>query len=135
MYFSARDQYGSAPGNRLDTYSSDGGTTLDRPFRVQHTLDSVPVVEGSVLQLQGRDAPLLFSAPSVPTARRAMSLWSSTNAGHTFAKLLTLSDHPAAYSDLAQLGHDTVGLLYETGVKGAYETIEFRRVRVPEGVS
>ncbi|MFD5797978.1 exo-alpha-sialidase [Streptomyces diastatochromogenes] len=136
VYFSARDQYGSAPGSRLDTYSSDGGATLDRPYRVQHTLDAVPVVEGSVLQLQGTDAPLLFSAPSVPTARRAMALWSSTDAGHTFTKLLTISGHrPAAYSDLAQLGHDTVGLLYETGVKGAYETIEFRRVRVPWGVS
>ncbi|MGW2747912.1 sialidase family protein [Streptomyces sp. NPDC001450] len=131
VYFSARDQHGSAPGNRLDTYSDDGGETVERPFAVQRTLNDVPVVEGSVLQLRGGTAPLLFSAPSVPTARRAMALWSSTDAGRTFTKALTLSSRWAAYSDLVQLDDDTVGVLYETGVAGAYETIEFRRVRLP----
>ncbi|AOR34447.1 alpha-sialidase [Streptomyces fodineus] len=128
LYFNARDQYGSAPGNRLDTYSSDGGTRLDRPYAVQPTLNDVPVVQGSVLQLSGPHAPLLFSAPSVPTARRALALWSSTNAGRTFTRLLTLSDRPAAYSDLVQLGHATVGVLYETGTTQAYDTLEFRRL-------
>ncbi|MET7284648.1 sialidase family protein [Streptomyces sp. NPDC005573] len=130
LYFSSRDQNGSAPGNRLDTYSSDGGATLDRPYAVQPALDDVPVVQGSVLQLRGHRAPLLFSGPSVPTARRAPALWASTDAGRTFTRLLTLSERPAAYSDLVQLGHGTVGVLHETGTAGAYEGIEFRRVRV-----
>ncbi|MFF8727457.1 exo-alpha-sialidase [Streptomyces sp. NPDC015171] len=130
VYFSARDQNGRAPGNRLDAYSSDGGRTLDRPYTVQPALHAVPVVQGSVLQLRLPGAPLLFSAPSVPTARRALALWSSADAGRTFTRLGTLTDHRAAYSDLVQLAHDTVGVLFETGVHGPYEALEFRRVRL-----
>ncbi|MFE1307731.1 exo-alpha-sialidase [Streptomyces sp. NPDC058755] len=130
LYISSRDQNGSGgPGHRLDTYSGDGGGSLVRPFAVQRTLNDVPVVEGSVLQLH--KGPLLFSAPSVPTARRAMALWSSTNDGRTFTRLRTLSDRPAAYSDLVQLGRDRVGLLYETGAKAPYERIEFQRLWLP----
>jgi sialidase-1 len=132
LYFSARDQNGTSPGHRLDTYSGDGGESVDHPYAVQSTLDDVPVVQGSVLQLTGRGAPLLFSGPSVPTARRAMAIWRSEDDGHTFTKALTLSPQPAAYSDLVQVDRDTVGLLYETGVSGSYETIEFRRVPVSD---
>ncbi|MEU9389457.1 sialidase family protein [Streptomyces sp. NPDC048324] len=128
LYFSARDQNGTSPGNRLDAYSADGGRTLDRPYAVQPTLDDVPVVQGSVLQLSGAQAPLLFSGPSVPTARRAMTVWRSTDAGATFTRALTLSQRPAAYSDLVPVDRGTVGLLYETGAAGPYETIEFRRL-------
>ncbi|MEU1459296.1 sialidase family protein [Streptomyces sp. NPDC005727] len=128
LYFSSRDQNGSSPGNRLDAWSSDAGETLDAPYAVQSTLNDVPVVQGSVLQLPDPEVPLLFSAPSVPAARRAMALWHSTDGGRTFARALTLSDRPAAYSDLVPVDADTVGLLYETGTKGPYETIEFRRL-------
>jgi sialidase-1 len=130
LYVSARDQNGRVPGNRLDTYSGDGGRTLDRPYAAQPTLNEVPVVEGSVLQLSGAGAPLLFSGPSVPDARRAMALWSSRDAGRTFTRVLTLSDRPAAYSDLVQLGDGTAGILYETGATGPYDTLEFRRLRL-----
>ncbi|MFF9805834.1 exo-alpha-sialidase [Streptomyces coeruleorubidus] len=128
VYFNARDQHGTSTGNRLDSHSGDGGESLDRPYTVQPTLNDVPVVQGSVLQLPGRGAPLLFSGPSVPTARRAMAVWRSTDGGATFTKALTLSEQPAAYSDLVPLGRKTVGILYETGVRGTYETIEFRRL-------
>ncbi|MFJ6831719.1 exo-alpha-sialidase [Streptomyces sp. NPDC091209] len=128
LYFTSRDQNGTSPGNRLDSYSSDGGETLDRPFAVQPTLDDVPVVQGSVLQLAGRFAPLLFSGPSVPTVRQSMAVWRSTTGGATFEKATTLSTQRAAYSDLVQLGASRVGILYETGVTGPYESIEFRRL-------
>ncbi|WP_369236939.1 exo-alpha-sialidase [Streptomyces sp. R21] len=132
LYFSARDQNGVGSGNRLDTYSSDGGQSLDRPYLAQSTLNDVPVVQGSVLQLRGPGAPLLFSGPSVPTVRQAMAVWGSTDGGATFAKLVTLSQQRAAYSDLVPLGGPGrgVGLLYETGTAGPYETIEFRRLEV-----
>ncbi|MEU6199264.1 sialidase family protein [Streptomyces sp. NPDC047061] len=131
LYFNARDQNGLSPGNRLEAWSSDGGETLDAAYTVQPTLARVPVVEGSVLQLQGAEAPLLFSAPSVPTARKAMALWTSTDQGITFGRLRTLSALKAAYSDLVQVDRSTVGVLYETGTKTAYDTIEFRRVAAP----
>ncbi|MFJ9627974.1 exo-alpha-sialidase [Streptomyces sp. NPDC101175] len=128
LYFSSRDQLGTSAGNRLDTYSGDGGETLDRPYAVQHTLDDVPVVEGSVLQLPGAGAPLLFSAPSVPNVRQSMAIWRSTDGGRGFTKSLTLSQQRAGYSDLVPVDGGTVGVLYETGTRSAYDTIEFRRV-------
>ncbi|MEW2395921.1 sialidase family protein [Streptomyces sp. NPDC046862] len=130
LYFSSRDQNGTSAGNRLDSYSSDGGATLDRPYTVQPTLNDVPVVQGSVLQL--KDGPLLFSGPSVPTARQSMAIWRSGDGGATFTKASTVSTQRAAYSDLVRLGGARVGLLYETGVAETYERIEFRRVGVAE---
>jgi sialidase-1 len=130
LYFTSRDQNGTSAGNRLDAYSSDGAETLDRPYAIQPTLNDVPVVQASVLQLAGPSAPLLFSGPSVPTARQSMAIWRSTDAGGSFTKATTLSSQRAAYSDLVQLGASRVGLLYETGATGTYDTIEFRRVPV-----
>ncbi|MET7455340.1 sialidase family protein [Streptomyces sp. NPDC005574] len=132
LYFSARDQAGSSPGNRLDSYSSDGARSLDRPYAAQPTLDDVPVVQGSVLHLDRLGGLLLFSGPSVPTARREMALWRSVDGGATFTKAVTLSRQRAAYSDLVRVGRGTVGVLYETGDTGTYDTIEFRRVDVTE---
>ncbi|RBM06891.1 exo-alpha-sialidase [Streptomyces sp. PT12] len=128
LYFNVRDQNGTSAGNRLDSHSSDGGETLDREFAVQPTLSDVPVVQATVLQLEGRHAPLLFAGPSVPTRRAALAVWRSDDAGQTFARVETLSEQPAAYSDLVQIDRRTVGVLYETGVTGPYETIEFRRL-------
>ncbi|MFI9610753.1 exo-alpha-sialidase [Streptomyces sp. NPDC052023] len=128
LYFSARDQHGTSAGHRLDSRSTDGGRTLDRPYAVQPTLSDVPIVQASVLQPGGPRAPLFFSGPSVPTARQAMAVWRSTDAGATFTKALTLSRQPAAYSDLVQVATGTLGVLYETGVRGTYERIEFRLI-------
>ncbi|RFU85145.1 exo-alpha-sialidase [Streptomyces triticagri] len=132
LYFSARDQNGSSAGNRLDTYSLDGGESIARGYEVQASLNDNPVVQGSVLQVAGRGGPLLFSGPSVPTAREAMAIWSSADAGASFAKAVSLSAQPAAYSDLVQPDRRTVGLLFETGVDGPYESIEFHRVAVAD---
>ncbi|NBE57072.1 sialidase family protein, partial [Streptomyces boluensis] len=132
LYFSARDQNGVSVGNRLDSYSSDGAESLDRPYQVQATLSEVPVVQASVLQLAGPRGGLLFSGPSVPTARQAMAVWRSDDSGRTFRKVLAVSELRAAYSDLVQVDRGAVGLLYETGVSGPYERIEFRRLAVEE---
>ncbi|WP_155053749.1 sialidase family protein [Streptomyces blattellae] len=128
IYFNSRDQNGTSTGNRLDSRSSSGARKLDRPYGVQHTLGDVPVVEASVLQAQS--GPLLFSGPSVPTARRSMAIWRSDDAGKTFRKVRTLDGRRAAYSDLVQVNRNTVGILYETGTRSTYETIEFRRIPV-----
>ncbi|MFD7445610.1 exo-alpha-sialidase [Streptomyces sp. NPDC059909] len=128
MYFNARDQLGTSAGNRLDTYSSDGASTQDRAYEVQPALDDVPMVQGSVLQTAGERGRLLFSGPSVPTERASMAIWSSADAGRSFVKALTVSARKAGYSDLVQSDAETVGILYETGVAGPYESIEFRRM-------
>ncbi|WP_412080064.1 sialidase family protein [Streptomyces sp. SJL17-1] len=128
LYFSARDQFGTSPGNRADAVASRGGEHLVRPFAPQPDLDRVPVVQGSVLYTGGPGGALLFSAPSIPTARAEPALWSSEDGGRTFTKRLTVSRNKAAYSDLVQLDEATIGLLHETGTRSAYETVEFRRI-------
>lgn len=137
LYFTCRDQNGSAAGNRADARSVDGGETLVKPYAPQPTLDRVPVVQGSVLAV---DDLLLFAAPSDPGARRALALWRSVDAGRTFQQVLTVSERPAAYSDLVLLpdggeagdGGASVGVLYETGEAGPYESIALHRVPLAE---
>ncbi|MCX2183836.1 glycoside hydrolase [Streptomyces sp. SKN60] len=132
LYFSTRDQLGDAPGQRADSRSADGGASLEHPYAPQPALAVVPVVQGSLLYVPGpgpgRPGLLLFSAPSVPDRRAAEALWTSADGGRTFTRALTLSPRPAAYSDLVRVDAETVGVLYETGVRGPYESIAFRRV-------
>jgi len=127
VYFNTRDQNGTAPGNRAAAYSLDGGRTLQTPFQMQPALVG-PVVEGSVLQAYGSGAPLLYSGPADPAKRAVMTVRASRDGGATWQPVLTLSQLPAAYSDLVQVDARTVGVLYETGTAGANETITFRRV-------
>ncbi|MET9950071.1 sialidase family protein [Streptomyces sp. NPDC006339] len=128
LHISARDQHGTGPGHRVASRSRDGGATLDRPFAPQPGLAGVPVVQGSLLYLPGPPGLLVLSAPSVPTARAVPALWTSTDGGRTTVRALTLSYRPAAYSDLVRVDGRTLGVLHETGVRGPYETITFRRV-------
>ncbi|MEV5974189.1 sialidase family protein [Streptomyces sp. NPDC051921] len=132
LCFNARDQHGTAPGNRAGSRSGDGGETLDGPYAPRPSLDGVPVVQGSLLAVEETVSRprglLLFSGPSVPTARAAAALWTSTDGGRTFAPAVTLSRRPAAYSDLVGVDARTIGVLYETGTRTPYESVVFRRV-------
>lgn len=129
VYFNTRNDSPS-PGNRADAHSHDGGLTLAKPFRPQAGLPA-PVCEGSVLQLRDPDV-LLFSAPADPAARALMTIRASTDGGTTWRPVHTVDGLPAAYSDLVRIDAGTVGLLYETGDFGPYETITFRRVPVTQ---
>jgi sialidase-1 len=130
LYFNTREHNGTAPGNRADAYSSDGGATLDAPFAPQDTIVG-PVVEASVMQVRG-SGPLLYSGPADPNARAAMTIRVSHDRGVTFADPYPISGLPAAYSDLVQLDSDTVGLLYETGAAMSFGTITFRRIALDD---
>lgn len=127
IYFNTRDQNGSAPGNRADAYSSDGGTTLTEPYAPQEMIVG-PVVEGSVLQATGRHASLMYSGPADPNTRADMTIRISHDGGRTWPDAVPISDLPAAYSDLVQLNDRTIGLLYETGSETSSDTITFRRL-------
>lgn len=124
LYFNSRNQ--GAAGNRVDAYSTDGGETLAAPYALQPGL-VIPKVQASVLQTVRPDL-LLFSGPSDPASRKALAIRASSDGGRTWRQTLVVSPAPAAYSDLVQLTGSTVGLLYETGVSGTYETITFRQL-------
>ncbi|SFE76829.1 sialidase-1 [Streptomyces mirabilis] len=127
VYFNTRNDSPS-PGNRADAHSADGGRTLVKPFRPQAGLVT-PVVQGSLLQLRDPDL-LLYSGPADPAARALMTVRASADGGTTWRPAYTVDGLPAAYSDLVRVDGATVGLLYETGDFGPYETITFRRIPV-----
>jgi sialidase-1 len=127
VYFNTRNDSPS-PGNRADAHSLDGGRTLVKPFRPQAGLVT-PVVQGSLLQLRDPDL-LLYSGPADPEFRALMTVRASADGGTTWRPVHTVDGLPAAYSDLVRVDTTTVGLLYETGDFGAYETITFRRLPV-----
>ncbi|TDD46253.1 exo-alpha-sialidase [Nonomuraea terrae] len=129
LYLNTRTD-STAPGTRADAYSADGGETLELPFRPQAGLVG-PVVEGSVLWCASPDV-LLFSGPAAPDARALMTVRASDDHGVTWRVAHTVSGLPAAYSDLVRLDAGTVGLLFETGDFGPYESIAFRRVPIAE---
>ncbi|MDK1343745.1 sialidase family protein [Streptomyces sp. 378] len=129
VYFNTRNDSPS-PGTRADAHSADGGQTLVKPFRPQAGLVA-PVCQAAVLQL-GEPDLLLYSGPADPGFRALMTIRASTDGGTTWRPAYTVDGLPAAYSDLVRIDADTVGLLYETGDFGAYETITFRRVPVTE---
>jgi sialidase-1 len=124
LYFNSRNQGTAA--SRVDAISTDGGESLAAQYSPQPGLTG-PRVQGSVLQTARRDL-LLFSGPADPAARRSMAIRASGDQGKTWRQALLLSDAPAAYSDLVQLDTSTIGLLYETGVTGTYETITFTQI-------
>ncbi|MEU3272807.1 sialidase family protein [Saccharomonospora sp. NPDC006951] len=130
LYFNSRD-HGSSPGERVDAYSKDGGATLVAPYREQPTIIG-PRVQGSVLQTS-HPGTLLFSGPSNPDSRRAMSVRISTDSGRNWRQAFTVSDAQAAYSDLVEIERGTIGLLYETGAANSSETIGFLRFATPRG--
>ncbi len=130
LYFNARND-STAPAHRADAYSSDGGRTLDEPYRPQGTI-ATAICQGSVLQLAGHPV-LVESGPlSYANDRVNMTVRTSRDDGVTWQVAKTLTGLPAAYSDLVQIDADTVGVLYETGDFGAYSTLTFQRVPISD---
>ncbi|WP_314172538.1 sialidase family protein [Streptomyces winkii] len=129
LYFNTRTE-AIAPEHRADARSEDGGASLLAPFEPQPRL-TTPVVEASVLQLHDPEV-LVFSAPGDPEERRRMTLWASVDGGSQWWPVHSVDDRPAAYSDLVRVDDGTLGLLYETGDEGPYDTVTFRRIPVAE---
>ncbi len=139
LWISYRNRNANAPvgTGRISAWSSDGGSSLDAPFRRA----GLPVVsvQGSSLALTGRyRGTLLFSSPSRqdPTRRHGMAVYVSRGKGAGKAwgapRQVQKDSRPAAYSDLAQLDGVTVGVLYETGQTSWKERIDFRSLRIAD---
>jgi sialidase-1 len=139
LYFSTRNQGGSAPPRRAATTSSDGGTTFDAPYAAVEGI-TTSQVQGSLLRLPGAPAArerVVFSAPGHASSREKLTLWSSFDDAATWSPSLTVYDGPAGYSDLVHLDERALGVIFENGERLYDETelpyhhrITFARVPV-----
>ncbi|MET8825130.1 sialidase family protein [Streptomyces sp. NPDC004610] len=126
LLISAREQDGTALGHRSQAVSTTGGSSFDTPF--QHVPDLyTPQVQGALLRFGDR---MLLACPADPDRRRTMMVRSSYDGGRTWDSVdrgTVVSRDWAGYSDLADLGSSTVGLLYEGGAVDARDEIRFAR--------
>ncbi|MFJ7071697.1 exo-alpha-sialidase [Streptomyces sp. NPDC098781] len=126
LLVSGREQDGTDLGHRTQTFSRDGGDTFTQPFRPLPGLYA-PQVQGSTLQLGDR---LLLSCPGDPDRRRTMMIRSSYDGGSTWESVdrgTVVTQDWAGYSDMASIGGDVVGLMYEGGTVDARDEIRFAR--------
>jgi sialidase-1 len=123
LLFNMRSYHGKH--RRAVQRSHDGGITWDAL-----QLDDVliePVCQASlVTDAKGR---VFFSNPAA-TTRTKMTVRLSTDGGHTWTASRVIHEGPAAYSSLAILRGNRIGLLYELGEAKPYERISFVRFDV-----
>ena len=124
-------------GYRSIAFSSDGGETWTPPHFDAHLGD--PQVQASLIRYARPDEEgggmLLFANPSPPTSpargkRIRMTARLSRDGGRTWPAKLPIHQGPAAYSSLARLPDERIGLLYEAGERHAYEGIRLARFPV-----
>lgn len=123
---SGREQDGTDLGHRTQAVSLDGGDRFVAPFHALPDLYA-PQVQGSMLQLGDR---LLLACPSDPDRRRTMTIRSSYDDGRTWESAdrgSVVTTDWSGYSDMAPIGPDAVGLLYEGGAVDARDEIRFAR--------
>jgi hypothetical protein len=69
--------------------------------------------------------PLVLSSPGSPRERKALTIRTSSDAGKTWGDGRVLDPRPCGYSCLSVLADGRVGVLYECGDRGSYETLTF----------
>ncbi|WP_371544062.1 exo-alpha-sialidase [Streptomyces sp. NBC_00554] len=123
---SGREQDGADLGHRTQAVSRDGGDSFAAPFEDIPDLYA-PQVQGSLLRLGDR---LLLACPGDPDRRRTMMIRSSYDDGLTWESTdrgTVVTPDWSGYSDMVEIGTDTVGLLYEGGTVDARDEIRFAR--------
>ena len=114
--------------HRAVALSADGGVSWsecrDDPALIE------PVCQASILRYRwpddGGKSLILFSNPA-SKERERLTIRLSDDEARTWAVSKVLSAGPSAYSCLVSLPDGSIGCLYETGQKNAYETIVFAR--------
>jgi hypothetical protein len=117
----------SNPARQIALSADEGETWTDQKHDPE-LLD--PVCQASIRRYSwpgtGRPGVVLFSNPA-SRKRERMTVRASFDDGQTWPIHRLLDAGPSAYSCLAILPDGAVGLLYETGMKSAYEGITFTR--------
>jgi sialidase-1 len=113
---------------RKTAVSGDGGQTWSKVEQVEQLPD--PACMGSILRYafaagDGK-GQLLYSGPHGP-GRTKGTIRVSYDDGRTWPASKVLCPGQFAYSCLTRLEDGSIGILYETGKKNAYETVTFSR--------
>ncbi len=114
---------------RLGIKSSDGGESFGEPFVMEDLVE--PICNASMINYApgGRKtSKILFSNPADSARRINLTLKLSKNGGRTWRKVFTLTEGPAAYSDLCVMPDGSVIVLYESGKESPYENISVSRI-------
>lgn len=141
LYFNTRNQNGEAPGTRGEAWSRDGGESFEsgsadwKEFRpVETEVLDPPVVQCALLRAS--TDLIVFSGPDEngPTGkgRSDLRIRYSKDEAKTWHDGPLIHTGPAAYSDMVQVDEDTVGILFEAGEEGTYESIRFATLKVDE---
>ncbi|MFJ9894766.1 exo-alpha-sialidase [Streptomyces sp. NPDC091280] len=123
---SGREQDGTDLGHRTQAVSRDGGDSFSAPFRDLPDLYA-PQVQCATLGVGSR---ILLSCDADPDRRRTMMIRSSYDGGRTWDSVdrgTVVTKDWSGYSDMARIGADTVGLVYEGGAVSATDEIRFAR--------
>jgi sialidase-1 len=130
VYINSRD-YGSAPGNRSQAWSDDGGTSYTGPFDGNPHFVT-PICQGSLLRFSSVDDGhaanrIIFSSPN-GGSRSTGSIWISTDEAATWSQPKILRAGAYAYSDMVRTADDHLGVIFETGTStDQYQSINFIR--------
>ena len=119
---------------RLGAFVDDGGETSDP--QGCWTIRALPDPNCQGSQIANRNGRLFFSNPEHESQRRNLTVRKDiSGTGQTWIPFCTVTEGPAAYSDLVILRQplamfrQITGILYETGEKNPYERIEFAVIR------
>jgi sialidase-1 len=151
VYLAARDTQQTGTWPRSYATSSDGGATLDGPFREIANVTATKSVQGSTLRLRATDEGdrynrILLATPIDPDPatnyRRNLTIYSSYNEGSTWPSKKQITADRSGYSDLVETSSGSIGVLYEAGLWSgdARDEIRFARMAepdlgLPEGVA
>ncbi|MEN6535881.1 MAG: sialidase family protein, partial [Bryobacteraceae bacterium] len=109
--------------------SRDAGLTWSEPVLDDELIE--PACQGSMIRagLSKRSTGILFSNPA-DKKRVRMTVRLSLDQGNTWPVARLIHEGPSAYSSLAGMRHELIGLLYERGESNPYERIAFARFKM-----
>jgi len=110
---------------RIGSYSDDGGLTFKK-IKLLNTLIEPPGgCEGSTIYHENT-RQLFYTGLGVRTsARTNLSMYVSQDQGENWTFIKSVWPGPSAYSSLTTLKDDSIGVLFEAGTKGPYESLLF----------
>lgn len=123
--------YDRTQRTRQQAVSPDGGASWTDQRHVPELVE--PICQASLRRVSwpvgNQPGVLLFSNPA-STKRDRLTVRASFDDGQTWPAERLMDTRPSAYSCLAPMTDGEVGLLYEAGDRGPYETLIFARFPV-----